>query len=271
MTEHNPADSSHDSLVESHEFNASNVSCATHTVVHELVSSHSEGRELHHDFNLVILLTFSFASIWCAGKAASKLGLPTLVGEILVGVVLGPPLADLMPVPEALMLFGEVGLMLLVLEAGLDVDFAMLKLIGLRGIAIAVTGSLTPLVLGWLLSSFFLGLEWKARGTAQRTPRRSPALLPRARAGGVHTPCRHPAHALHTRVRRRRSRWAARSRPPRWGSRSTCSSRPRCSTRPPASSSSPPPCSTTSSRCSSSRSCRRSPTRLGLGLGLGLG
>ena len=198
MTEHNPADSSHDGLVESHEFNASNVSCATHTVVHELVSSHSEGRELHHDFNLVILLTFSFASIWCAGKAASKLDLPTLVGEILVGVVLGPPLADLMPVPEALMLFGEVGLMLLVLEAGLDVDFAMLKLIGLRGIAIAVTGSLTPLVLGWLLSSFFLGLEWKARGTAQRTPRRSPANLPpRARAGGMHTPCRHPAHALH--------------------------------------------------------------------------
>ena len=33
------------------------------------------------------------------------------------------------------MLFGEVGLMLLVLEAGLDVDFEMLKLIGLRGIA----------------------------------------------------------------------------------------------------------------------------------------
>lgn len=229
MTEHNPTDSSHDSLVESHEFNASNVSCPTHTVVHELVSnSHSEGRELHHDFNLVILLTFSFASIWCAGKSASKLGLPTLVGEILVGVVLGPPLADLMPVPEALMLFGEVGLMLLVLEAGLDVDFAMLKLIGLRGIAIAVTGSLTPLVLGWLLSSLFLGLEWKARGTAQRMSRRNPPLLPRARVEGVHTPCRHPAHELHARLPRRRSPWAARWRPPRWGSRSTCSSRPRC-------------------------------------------
>ena len=69
---------------------------------------------------MVILLTFSFASIWCAGKAASKLGLPTLVGEIMVGVVLGPPLANLMPVPEALMLFGEVGLVLLVLEAVLN-------------------------------------------------------------------------------------------------------------------------------------------------------
>ena len=166
MTEHHGTDMSHDdSLVESHELNTSNVSCLTHTV-HALVTNHKEehggGQELHHDFNMVILLTFSFASIWCAGKAASKLGLPTLVGEILVGVVLGPPLANLMPVPEALMLFGEVGLMLLVLEAGLDVDFDMLKLIGLRGIAIAITGSLTPLALGALLSSSFMGLEWKA-------------------------------------------------------------------------------------------------------------
>ena len=201
MTEHNDnsADSSHGSLVESHEFNASNVSCLTHAVVHELVTnSHGGGGELHHDFNMVILLTFSFASIWCAGKAASKLGLPTLVGEIMVGVVLGPPLANLMPVPEALMLFGEVGLMLLVLEAGLDVDFDMLKLIGLRGIAIAVTGSMLPLMLGWMLSSFFLGLEWKARGIAQRMPYYSAGLLPQARAEGAHTRCAHAAHALHT-------------------------------------------------------------------------
>ena len=45
----------------------------------------------------------------------------------------------------------QLGLMLLVLEAGLDVDLDMLKLIGLRGIAIAITGSLVPLSLGWLL------------------------------------------------------------------------------------------------------------------------
>ena len=70
------------------EFNASNinVSCLSS-------AAHGAGvAELHHDFNLVVLLILSFASIWCAGKAASKLGLPTLVGEILVGVVLGPQL-----------------------------------------------------------------------------------------------------------------------------------------------------------------------------------
>lgn len=70
-----------------HGLNASggNVSCLSAGEAHGAVDA-----ELHHDFNLVVLLILSFASIWCAGKAASKLGLPTLVGEILVGVVLGP-------------------------------------------------------------------------------------------------------------------------------------------------------------------------------------
>ena len=67
-----------------------NVSCLSAAAHGE---AHGAGAaELHHDFNLVVLLILSFASIWCAGKAASRLGLPTLVGEILVGVVLGPRL-----------------------------------------------------------------------------------------------------------------------------------------------------------------------------------
>ena len=67
-----------------------NVSCLS-AAAHG--GAHGAGlEELHHDFNLVVLLILSFASIWCAGKAASRLGLPTLVGEILVGVVLGPRL-----------------------------------------------------------------------------------------------------------------------------------------------------------------------------------
>ena len=42
--------------------------------------------------------------------------MPTLIGEILIGVLLGPHLLDVVPMYEALMLYGEVGLMLLVLK-----------------------------------------------------------------------------------------------------------------------------------------------------------
>ena len=80
-----------------------------------------------------VLWTLLFVSaVWIAGKLFGKLGTPALVGEIIVGVLLGPQVAILAPQPAALMLYGEVGLLLLVLEAGLDVDIPMLRLIGAR-------------------------------------------------------------------------------------------------------------------------------------------
>lgn len=59
--------------------------------------------------------------------------------------------------------------MLLVLEAGLDVDLDMLKLIGMRGIAIAVTGSLAPLGL------HSTGHRWSYRVVSWQQPVRPPA------------------------------------------------------------------------------------------------
>ncbi|KAL1495156.1 hypothetical protein AB1Y20_017021 [Prymnesium parvum] len=100
--------------------------------------------------------------VWVVGKVFSRLGMPTLIGEIAVGVIMGPHLLDVVPKFEALMLYGEVGLMLLVLEAGLDVDIEMLKLIGARGVGVAVSGSITPLAIASFLSSQVIGLDWKA-------------------------------------------------------------------------------------------------------------
>ena len=113
-------------------------------------------------FDDVLWTLLFMTSLWIGGKLAAKLGMPGLVGEIAVGISLGPHGVALVPAPEALMLYGEVGLMLLVLEAGLDVDLAMLKVIGLRGVGVAISGSLAPLTGGALIASFGFGLGWKA-------------------------------------------------------------------------------------------------------------
>ena len=150
--------------------------------------------------------------IWVVGKIFSRLGMPTLIGEIAVGVIMGPHLFNVVPrfqvasrprssalgrskrmtqscmittirlkLPpptiQALMLYGEVGLMLLVLEAGLDVDIEMLKLIGARGVGVAVSGSVMPLAIASLLSSQVIGLGWKVSHTLRAAP---PRLPPRA-------------------------------------------------------------------------------------------
>jgi Kef-type K+ transport system membrane component KefB len=51
-----------------------------------------------------------FACIYVMGQFASRvLQMPSLVGEIFCGILLGPPLANFVPNAEALVLIGEVG------------------------------------------------------------------------------------------------------------------------------------------------------------------
>ena len=74
--------------------------------------------------------------------------MPSLVGEIIIGFLLGPPLANFVPYPEAFVLFGDIGLILLMVEAGIDIDIAQLKVTGTRSVAIAFTGAFASLLLG---------------------------------------------------------------------------------------------------------------------------
>uniref|UniRef100_A0A7S1Z7Y7 Cation/H+ exchanger transmembrane domain-containing protein n=1 Tax=Ditylum brightwellii TaxID=49249 RepID=A0A7S1Z7Y7_9STRA len=110
-----------------------------------------------------------FTAIYVAGVFASRvLKMPSLVGEIFAGIILGPPLADYIPNPEAFVLLGEIGLILLVLEAGIDIDLSTLSLIGTRGIIIAIIGSIAPIAIA-LAIAFALGFDTKASIAAGAT------------------------------------------------------------------------------------------------------
>ena len=62
------------------------------------------------------------AAVFAMGKMATMIGMPSLVGEIFCGFLLGPPLANFVPFPRAIVLIGELGLIMLLLEAGIDID-----------------------------------------------------------------------------------------------------------------------------------------------------
>lgn len=91
------------------------------------------------------------------GRLAEVARMPNLVGQIFAGILLGPSLADFVPLPQAWVLLGEVGLVILVLEAGIDIDVATLKLIGTRGLLIALIGSILPIALGMALAVAVVG------------------------------------------------------------------------------------------------------------------
>jgi len=107
----------------------------------------------HIEFSDLYNTILYFACIYVMGQFASRvLQMPSLVGEIFCGILLGPPLADIVPNAEALVLIGEVGLILLVIEAGIDIDMSVMKLVGTRGLMIAVVGSFLPIGVGVLIA-----------------------------------------------------------------------------------------------------------------------
>ena len=63
-----------------------------------------------------------FVLLWFSSKSFEYIRLPGLIGEVLLGSLLGPLLINFVPEFHALIMLGEIGLVLLVVEAGLEID-----------------------------------------------------------------------------------------------------------------------------------------------------
>eukprot|EP01083_Nonionella_stella_P209283 758792_1 len=109
---------------------------------------HDDAHDIESAFQHIYFVMLFMACLWFVGKVFARCGLPSLVGEILCGIILGPNLLGFVPYSDALVVIGEVGLVLLVLEAGIDVSIGHLKVVGYRGLSVAVFGSMLPLGIG---------------------------------------------------------------------------------------------------------------------------
>mmetsp|Transcript_53439 Transcript_53439/g.105416 ORF Transcript_53439/g.105416 Transcript_53439/m.105416 type:complete len:660 (+) Transcript_53439:52-2031(+) len=109
----------------------------------------------HFTFYSVISTIIFLMCVWVAGKLCESIKMPGLIGEIIAGSLLGPSLANFAPEHRALEMIGEIGLILLVVEAGLEVDLSVLRQIGTRGLMIGLIGSIIPLGIGYGIASAF--------------------------------------------------------------------------------------------------------------------
>jgi len=92
-------------------------------------------------------LALTLAALALGGRLGALIDAP-LVGEILVGVLLGPDGAGFVPENSAVVLVGDFALCLLVMEGGLSIDVGALKSVGPIAFAIAVSGTMLPIALG---------------------------------------------------------------------------------------------------------------------------
>jgi Kef-type K+ transport system membrane component KefB len=120
-----------------------------------------EKPEKSFSFNEVYSCITFLIAIWASGKVAIFCKMPSLVGEIVVGVILGPNLLEFAPKTGALKMLGEIGLMLLFIEAGLDVDLETLRAVGLRGTGVSIVGSTIPFGIAFAIGSVVMDLDVK--------------------------------------------------------------------------------------------------------------
>lgn len=119
------------------------------------------------DFWKDLLALMGFLSVvFLAGKLVQLLGGPSLIGEMIAGIVLGPNVLNLAPEPRSLILLGDFGLCLLMVEAGLEIDVSLLKQVGIRGMIIALTGTILPFSLGIGLAMGAFGFTFKGAFSA---------------------------------------------------------------------------------------------------------
>ena len=106
-------------------------------------------------FLLDIALILLFAKIF--GIIARKLHAPEVVGEIVAGLLIGPAVLGLVHQSDFISQMAEIGVIMLMFEAGLSTDMKKLKATGLKATVIACAGVFAPLVLGALLFMSFYG------------------------------------------------------------------------------------------------------------------
>ena len=113
--------------------------------------------------NLLLVLIVA----WLAGLLAARLGYPSVLGELIAGIVLGPPLLGLLEGDAALAVLAEVGILLMMLYIGMEIDPRELGKASRAGLLAALGGFITPFVLcylaiiwagGTVLAALFVGI-----------------------------------------------------------------------------------------------------------------
>ena len=94
---------------------------------------------------------------WFSGALVMRLGYPHVIGELLAGIIFGPPLLGLVHGDAAITLLGRMGILMMVLFIGTRVDPKDLLRSAGGAILPTVGGFLVPFVLGYFAATMLLG------------------------------------------------------------------------------------------------------------------
>lgn len=109
-----------------------------------------------HNFFLILFLILISARI--LGEVFARMGIPSVLGELSAGILLGVSGLGLIEVNDVLKVLAEIGILLLLFEIGLDTDMQRLKEAGRKSIIVALFGAVAPFTVAVLFSYYVFDL-----------------------------------------------------------------------------------------------------------------
>ncbi len=103
-----------------------------------------------HVFLIQLVLILISARIM--GELASYLKTPSVIGELLAGILIGPSVFGLIDISPPIHLLAQIGIILLLFEVGLETDVGRLAASGMKAFTVAIAGVILPFLLGFFFS-----------------------------------------------------------------------------------------------------------------------
>lgn len=103
--------------------------------------------------NLLLVLTVA----WIFGAITEHIGYPAMLGEVVAGIVFGPAILGFLEPSNALAIFAELGVFLLMVYVGMEVDIGELFDLGSQALVIAIGAFIIPFALGYAAGMFTIG------------------------------------------------------------------------------------------------------------------
>ncbi|MDH5728988.1 MAG: cation:proton antiporter [Gammaproteobacteria bacterium] len=110
-----------------------------------------------HDFFLSIMIILISARV--LAEIAHRMKIPSVLGELMAGVILGPSLLGLIEPEHAIHLLAEIGIILLLFKVGLETDADKLIKAGPSAFIVAIGGFIIPFSLSYAVCFYLFDLS----------------------------------------------------------------------------------------------------------------
>jgi monovalent cation:proton antiporter-2 (CPA2) family protein len=107
---------------------------------------------------LFLQLAIIIISTKIAGDIAVRLGQPSVLGKLIIGVIIGPAMLDWVQNSDVIEAFSHIGVLFLMFLAGLETDIGDLNKNRNSSVAVGLGGILLPLIGGYI-SGITIGMD----------------------------------------------------------------------------------------------------------------